>query len=56
MPLKLESKGTDGGTITFANYNKSVSIAALPQGDGGVRGDAGVDAGRRRLARRMPSL
>ena len=30
LPLKLESKGSDGGTITFANYNKSVSIAAPP--------------------------
>jgi hypothetical protein len=33
LPLKLDSKGSDGGTVTFANYNKSGTITAPPAGD-----------------------
>jgi hypothetical protein len=33
VPLRLDSKGTDGGTVTFANYNKPVSITAPPSSD-----------------------
>jgi hypothetical protein len=33
VPLLLDSKGSDGGTVTFANYNKPVSITAPPAGD-----------------------
>jgi hypothetical protein len=33
VPLLLDSKGSDGGTVTFANYNKVVSITAPASGE-----------------------
>ena len=33
LPLLLDSKGSDGGTVTFSNYNKPVSITAPPAGE-----------------------
>ncbi len=30
LPLKLDSKGSDGGTVTFTNYNKATPITAPP--------------------------
>ncbi len=33
VPLLLASKGSDGGTVTFANYNKPVSITAPPSSE-----------------------
>lgn len=32
LPLKLDSKGSDGGTVTFTNYNKATPITAPPAG------------------------
>ncbi len=33
LPLKLDSKGSNGGTVTFTNYNKSAAITAPPAAD-----------------------
>ncbi len=33
VPLLLSSKGSDGGTVNFTNYNKAVTISAPPASD-----------------------
>ncbi len=33
LPLKLDSKGSNGGTVTFTNYNKPAAITAPPAAD-----------------------